>query len=115
MDEGIVNVYSFDEQALQQYKVLIFPEYTIDWLDFVVANRNGQDSGANNYDAIEGGVANDQVIDTIEDYEMGRITADQALDQLKYKRPNHQICIRSQELLDKLLKYSSSYIVKAED
>ena len=75
------------------------------WLEFVVACRKGIDK--TNYDIVEGGVANDQVIDTVEDYENGRITAEQALDQLKYQKPNNQICFRNQEVIDKyiLFKY----------
>lgn len=113
-DEGIVNVYHFDEQLFANYKVLSFAHYDLDWLDFVVANRHGEDA-AKGYDAVEGGVANDQVIDTIEDYEMGRITASMALDQLAYKKPNHQLCIRNQEIIDKCLVFDSSYVVKGED
>ena len=113
-DWGIVNEYEFDEDTLTQYKVLRFPTYDIQWLDFVVANRQGKEA-TQGYDAVEGGVANDQVIDTVEDYEMGRITAEQALDQLRFKKPNHQLCIRNQEILDKHLHYRRSYIIKDED
>lgn len=60
------------------------------------------------YDLVEGGVANDNVIDTVEDYENGIITADQALGQLKYKKGNHQICILNQEIIDKHLIFISS-------
>ena len=67
------------------------------------------------YDMVEGGVANDNVIDTIEDYENGFITAEQALGQLKYKKVNHQICILNQEIVDKYLSFTSSEIVKTED
>ena len=56
-----------------------------------------------------GSVANDNVIDTVEDYENGRITAEQALGQLKYKQVNHQICIRNQQIIDKFLNFISSY------
>jgi len=57
---------------------------------------------------VEGGVANDNVIDTVEDYENGIISAQQALGQLKYKKVNHQICILNQEIIDKYLKFISS-------
>lgn len=60
------------------------------------------------YDMVEGGVANDNVIDTVEDYENGIITAEQALGQLIYKKVNHQICILNQEIIDKYLKFISS-------
>ena len=63
------------------------------------------------YDIVEGGVANDNVIDTVEDYENGIITAEQALGQLRYKRVNHQICILNQEIIDKFLTFKNSEIV----
>lgn len=113
-DEGVVNIYDLDQVALQTYRVLKFPAYDIFWLEFVVACRHGEDA-AEGYDAVEGGVANDQVIDTVEDYEMGRITAEQALDQLRFKKPNHQICIRNQEIIDKYLHFTGSYTVKDVD
>lgn len=111
--EGIVNQYELDEDALKSYRVLVFVDYDFAWLNFVVANRHGEDAGKG-YDAVEGGVANDQVIDTVEDFENGRITAEQALDQLRFKKPNHQLCIRNQEILDKHLKFISCYTVKDE-
>lgn len=113
-DWGIVSEYEFDEAALSQYNVLRFPTYDIPWLEFVVANRHGEDA-AKGYDAVEGGVANDQVIDTVEDYEMGRITAEQALDQLRFKKPNQQLCIRNQEMIDKHLHFRTSYTIKDEE
>lgn len=64
---------------------------------------------------MEGGVANDQVIDTIEDFENGRITADQALDQLKYKKPNNQICFRNQEIINNYIRFKDSETVRKED
>lgn len=63
------------------------------------------------YDIVEGGVANDNVIDTVEDYENGIITAEQALGQLRYKKVNHQICILNQEIIDKYLTFKHSEIV----
>ena len=44
--------------------------YLVDWFCEIAS-----EDAAKGYDAVEGGVANDQVIDTVEDYEMGRITA----------------------------------------
>lgn len=67
------------------------------------------------YDMVEGGVANDNVIDTVEDYENGIITAEQALGQLRYKEVNHQICILNQEIVDKYISFSSYEILMMED
>ena len=52
---------------------------------------------------------NDKVIDTVEDYEKGIITAEQALGQLRYKDVNHQICILNQEIIDYCLEFVESY------
>ena len=60
-------------------------------------------------------MANDNVIDTVEDYEKGIITAEQALGQLKYKKVNHQICILSQFIIDHYLHFLESYTLKLED
>ena len=60
------------------------------------------------YDVVEGGVANDNVIDTVEDYENGIITAEQALGQLAYKKVNHQICIHSQKIIDECVRFVES-------
>ena len=48
------------------------------------------------------------VIDTVEDYEKGIITAEQALGQLSYKKMNHQICIINQEVINKYLTFVKS-------
>ena len=81
-----------------------FQAYDMEWLDYVIDCRNGGNL-QNQYDVIDGGVANDNVIDTVENYENGIITAEQALGQLQYKKVNHQICIRSQDVLDQLLQF----------
>lgn len=108
--QPIVSVYTldYDRIAADGYRIKVFPEYNLEWLEYVVDCRH---SGKmqERYDMVEGGVANDNVIDTVEDYENGRITAEQALGQLRYKQVNHQLCIRSQEVIDKYLHFQDSY------
>ena len=53
----------------------------------------------------------DQVFDTVDLYFSGIYTKEQALDQLRYKKPNHQVCITSQDVLDKYLHFQSSEIL----
>lgn len=106
----VLNRYNFDdvtakEMAAERYKVFEF--YDMDWLNYVIDCRRGDDLQFK-YDVVEGGVANDNVIDTVEDYENGIITAEQALGQLVYKKVNHQICIRSQAVIDACLKFTGS-------
>ena len=113
--QGIVSVYELNEECLtcEDYVYKNFPIYDMEWLEFVVACRQGKDN--TNYDIVEGGVANDQVIDTVEDYENGRITAEQALDQLRYKNPNNQIYFRNQVFIDNYIKFKASETTGKED
>ena len=103
--EGIISIYELDEESLsaEGYVYKCFPAYDLERLAFVVACRQGED--ATDYDIVEGGVANDQVIDTVEDYENNRITAEQALDQLRYQKPNNQICFRNQQFIDRYIRF----------
>ena len=99
-----LNVYHFDEALARQYRWLRFDTYNLEWLDYVVACRAGENLWQQ-YDIVEGGVANDNVIDTVEDYTMGIITAEQAIGQLRYKPVNHQLCITSQLVIDGCLVF----------
>lgn len=105
----VVSTYEFDLDSVfdDGYNVKIFETYDLEWLDYVIDCRKGGNK-QKLYDVVEGGVANDNVIDTVEDYENGIITAGQALGQLIYKKVNHQICILNQEIIDKYLKFLSS-------
>lgn len=108
----VVSAYYFDFDAAvaHDYRIKTFETYNLEWLDYVVDCRRGGEM-QENYDLVEGGVANDNVIDTVEDYENGIITAEQALGQLIYKQVNHQICILNQEIIDKHLTFISSETV----
>ena len=107
--KGVINIYDFDIEKAEKDNIRFkrFPSYDIEWLDYVVDCRKGKDISSS-YDIVEGGVANDNVIDTVEDYEKGIITAEQALGQLRYKQINHQICILNQEVIDKYLLHIKS-------
>ena len=96
------------------FKLLRFDAYDQDWLNFIVASRNGKQPWTG-YDIIEGGVANDRVIDTIEDYLNDIITIEQALGQLVYAQPNHQICLLNQQLIDTHLHFDKSFPLDTMD
>ena len=65
----------------------IFTAYDKDWLDFIVGNRQGKNP-AKDYDYIEGGIANDRVIDTVNLYITGFYETGSALQQLAFHKPN---------------------------
>ena len=101
----VISIYEFDyDAAIKDCAYLNFEFYDEAWLDFVVASRNGMKPWAN-YDIVEGGVANDRVIDTVELYTIGILDKASALGRLSEHQPNHQICILSQAILDKYLKF----------
>ena len=67
-----------------------------------------------NYDIIEGGIANDKVFNTVELFFTGLIDKSTALQRLKFEKPNNQICFIIQEVIDNLLHFESSYEAKGE-
>lgn len=107
--EGIINVYELDyENAVANYRFLRFEKYDERWLQFIVANRKGGAIGAP-ADMIEGGVANDRVIDTVEAYISGLMPMETALGRLALHAPNNQLCLCSQTLIDHCLSFKQSY------
>ena len=61
---------------------------TDEWLDFVVACRDGQPHGN---DIVIGAMANDQIYNYVSDYIRGIITREQFWVLAKFKYPTHQI------------------------
>lgn len=111
--QPIVTTFTLDYDSLKPkgYRFKLFETYNLEWLEYVIDCRRGgimQDQ----FDIVEGGVANDNVIDTVEDYENGIITAEQALGQLRYQKINHQICILNQDIIDRYLTFLDSKIVQ---
>ena len=107
-EQPIMNEYEFDEiRPNSSYK--LFEEYDGEWLDFVTACRKGLKH--EQYDVIEGGVADDNVFDSIDLYFAGIYNREQALAELRYKKPNHQICITNQEVINQHLRFVKSIII----
>lgn len=106
---GIVNIYEFDlERALRNFSYIQYKEYDSLWLQFIVANRRGKNDIID-ADMVEGGVANDRVIDTVEAYMSGLMPMEVALGKLAIHVPNNQLCFRSQSVLDECLRFVESY------
>lgn len=106
---GIVNVYEFDlANAQNVFTYMKFEHYDNEWLQFIVANRMGVKT-LQPFDIIEGGVADDRVIDTIEAYMANMMPLENALRELSRHRPNNQICITNQDVVNSFLSFVSSY------
>ncbi len=61
------------------------------------------------FDVIEGGVANDRVIDTVEAYIANLMPLETALHELSRHQPNNQLCITNQEVIDQYMNFVESY------
>lgn len=103
---SLTHIFNDSSCALARLRVKDFPRYDSSWLHFIMANRNGQTP--NSYDIIRGGVANDKVFNTLELFFDGLISEEETLGRLKFEKPNHQICICRQDLMDRLLAFQSS-------
>ncbi len=102
---AILNEYVLYSAYIES-NVRQFVSYDEEWLDFIMANRQNQP--VTDYEIIEGGVADDKIFRTIDLYLSGDISKTDALNRLKYEKPNHQICFRSQSVIDRYLKFVSS-------
>ena len=102
---AILNEYVLDSAYIES-NVRQFVSYDEEWLDFIMANRQNQP--VTDYEIIEGGVADDKIFRTIDLYLSGDISKTDALNRLKYEKPNHRICFRSQSVIDRYLKFVSS-------
>lgn len=97
-------LHIFDYIPDSDMRIKIFKSYDEEWLDFVCACRSGNDV-YKNFDIIEGGVANDKVFQTVDLYIAGIYNKEQALQNLAYEKPNHQLCFITQRAIDRCLKF----------
>ena len=107
---AIVNTYKLSDD-LSGYKGLIFDNEDVEWLDFVTKCRSGNEV-YKQYDFISGSIANDDVFLTVDMYARGVWDKDRALSEIRYYKTIRQICLISQTLIDKDLKFDNFYEVK---
>jgi len=103
----VLNIYHYTDDGEQDCKVLLFPEYDKDWLEFICSSRRGERPWEG-FDIIKGGIANDSVIDTVDAYMAGLIDETTALGRLTYHKPNNQICFLNQNLVNQHLIFVAS-------
>jgi len=102
---AVLNTYQFDDDiAGISWKT--FKSYDGEWLDYVVACRRNQSHES--YDVVEGGIADDDVFNTLDLYMVDLITREEAIKRLKKKRPNWQICICNQQVIEDSLHFVES-------
>lgn len=103
--KAYLNIYELElEKIKKAYKIKIFSNYDEEWLDFILECRNGSFI-YKDYDILIGGIADDRVYNTMELYIDNLISKEETLKRLKYYKPNNQICIVNQEVIDFHLKF----------
>lgn len=106
--QPVLNLYCLNRAAiLSEFRCKLFHAYDEDWLGFIVASRKGENVAAD-YDYIEGGVANDRVVDTVNLYMAGLMDLDTALVRLSEHQPNNQMCLLNQDIVDKYLIFNET-------
>jgi hypothetical protein len=102
---GVVTEFEFKNVALDYVcKVLRFADYSEEWLDFVVINRNSREL-MHDYDIVEGPVADDKIQNRIQDYANGDISKEVFLNELAWHAETHQICfctVNSLQMLERV-------------
>jgi hypothetical protein len=106
--QAVVSEYEFDDKVMEHLSVLNFETYSEDWLDFVVSCRDGKETGGS-YDLIIGGVANDDVFNTLQLYSDNIISKPETIKRLRYEKPNIQYCFKNQAVIDNRLRFTGSY------
>lgn len=107
--QAVVNIYALDEKVFSECLSLRFDSYSEEWLDFVFSCRRGEDDSE--YELVLGGIANDKIFDTVELYFDGLISKADAIGRLAYEKPNFQICLRTDRVLDEYLQFERSYVL----
>ena len=105
-----VSVYDMDD-VISSIRFLQFENNDEAWLDFVCDCRRGGDL-YRSYDLIFGGVANDKVYAAVDLYYRGIWDVQRTLHELTYYEKNDQFCFVTQNAINLLLQFVSSYEVK---
>ena len=91
--QPVVTTFLFDEACLNNgaLNIKIFDGVSDEWAQFIFENRRASETGyTHNYDIVIGPVADDGVVMQLDRYEMGQITLQQLVEELRYRKLNNQ-------------------------
>jgi hypothetical protein len=108
---AIVSVYSIDDTIFldNNLKVKIFESATVDWLEFIIADRNGHIT--HDFDIVKGPVANDTLYASLALYEAGVLTQLETIKRLKTHKLFDQISFNNEKIIERL-KFDNSYALQ---
>lgn len=102
----IVSKFEFDKSGIYSSNLSfkIFEDYSNEWLDFIIANREGHPTLK--YDFVYGPIANDNVGLQLRKFKDGSIDKTELLNRLKYmKGITYQYFFGSKKALEYLKNY----------
>lgn len=99
--KGIVCEYEFDERGCDDLAILRFPKPSLEWIDFVVANRSDI-TYRHDYDLVTGKIANDRVGEIISYVVQGVMRREDALARLRFQHINNQFAFCTEKAIAKL-------------
>ena len=105
---GIVNVYSFDDQA--DLSIKEFPEMTEEWRDVGAACRSGIPHSC---DVVDGPMADDTIFNYVQSFLDGEISRAAFWELAKFKYPTHQVSFHTVKALASL-KFERSYVTDVQ-
>ena len=101
----VMKKYEFDESLLvsDSLNVKVFDGYSMEWAEFIFANRDFKQEYHHNYDIVYGPIANDNVGEQIRKFRSLRIPLEQFLEELKYAEGvTYQYAFCTQKSIDVL-------------
>ena len=102
-----VSSFEFDEKWLEndKLKVKIYPQVSVEWAQFVLANRDIQRVGFHHqYDIVVGPVADDTVAFQLRRFLMGVISLEDLVKELTYKDISNQYFFGTEAAISKLVR-----------
>lgn len=87
-------------EKIKKLKIIIYEDYTEEWLDKIHECRTEGRKTTENNDVTIGPMADNDISSILYKYEKGKIGREETLNQLKFKKPNMQIAFHTEESLE---------------
>ena len=106
--EPVLNTYLFDDALLKEespLSVKVFPEYSVEWAEFILKNRkNLSDSPVHPYDIVVGPIADDTVGLQMRRFLQGYISIERMIEELRFHKPAVQYFFGTEKAISYLKK-----------
>lgn len=94
-------VYQYTFYENEQIRIKRFESLNKEWLEFIKQNRS-EGGLQHGYDVVIGSVADDNTMEAIQLYIANVLTANEAIERLRYNKVNNQISFHTETALKSL-------------